>query len=224
MGGGVDFTQKSTPPPIYFLCEVSLMNLDKYMIAEEGLLFSTNKSRARVLDNIQNIEKGMKSNFDMCEKAIAYLREYAQFIFTHKFLGTDEDLEICKKKAAEFHDKMIAIDYGRGPVKEMLKISRAYLKRNMNKKFNLADYRHENVKSAELELQKKCSEGGEYANKCLRLAEEFEKLEDFVTKGVEKLPKGNELIGALLSLYKEEHNWAKNQTLLSVMDVAKVSR
>lgn len=200
------------------------MDLMTYLITEEGLLISTERSRVKVLGNIQNIEKGIKLNFEMCEKAITYLKEFAEFIFSHEFKGTANDQKACVKKANEFRQKMTDIDYGRGSDKELLQISKAYLKRSMNKKFNLADYRREDVKTAELELQRKCSTGGEYHEKGVRLTKAFQSLENFVEKGVKKLPKNNDLIAALLQVYTEEHNWAKSQTFLSVNDVARSSK
>lgn len=169
VGGGYMYIEDSSRP-----ASDSFAVMHSYCMAEEGILFSTARSRENVKANIALIDKAIGAHLDMIERFIPLTKEYLKN-FTKPIIGK-EALDAFKPTATKYQDATMALDNGRGSDKELKSWTKAYIKYYRGKRFNRADYKKEDVSEAELNLIRKLCEGGEYDKKYFKLLAEMKAL------------------------------------------------
>lgn len=140
----------------------------KGYIAQEGILFSTEKSRGTVIQNASTVYNAIKTNLDMCEKAYDLLKD-----FLLKVIKTKYDWDNAKKDAEVFKKKALDLDYDRGTDAEMREMSMSFLRLRAAKVFKRADLKHDEVKPEMLKLVKACSEDGVFGRKYKELSDKY---------------------------------------------------
>ena len=115
----------------------------------EGNFISTKNSRKKVTDNIEMIKKGMRMNVLMCKQATD-----DTCITVDKFLKG----KLTLKEAELYQKRMHDYDYNRGEDKELIDISKSYIKRKIQKNlFNRKDYKTDEIIGKEKELTDYCN-------------------------------------------------------------------
>ena len=185
-------------------------------IAQEGVLWSTQKGRDKVIRNAGLVYKAIESNITMCEKGYEVLKD-----FLNKILSKTYDWNEAKVEAQAFKDKALKPDYDRGTDAELRQMSMSYLKLKRNKLFNRADLKSDEVKPEMLKLLKACSENGTFANRLKAISDKYAKLiEDNKTK-LEDLSKDSSTPNyAMMSLFVQEYRWYAQQIQLTHGDTA----
>lgn len=188
-------------------------------IAEEGMFISTKNGRQKVSENLDTIEKGIKMNLEMVEKSIPVLNNFIDLISK----PYDKSMmDAAKKFKKVTHD----LDFDRASDEELMRISKSYMKKYFQKTFNKADFKSAEVSEKNLELIKKCSEGGEYNNRFVKVSNEMGKIGDklralYKKNASDKTPTESR---QLYNLAVSEMQYFAQQTMMTGGDMMSVSK
>lgn len=145
------------------------------------------------VDTIKLADKAMEDNINQIERFIPTAKEFLslckqKLVFIEKF-NADEfrTFTVGKKgspeynysqKAKVFAEKCHAYDYDRGTDKELSKMSINWVKYRLGTSIGKLGYNNKKVSVQQVELYKKCIDGGEYDKRLKRCGEELQKIHD----------------------------------------------
>lgn len=183
----------------------------------EGILFSSEKGRNKVLNNISDIHKAITANIEMCEKSIPLLKQF-----------TNYTRSICQKFDKNLYDKcgklvedLVKLDHNRGTEQELVQMSMSYMKYNCGKFFNRADRKKKEVNEKLLDLEQKCSKDGEYVKRLEKAYKEIQNISEEALKIFEKYKDSiDQERAAVLKRLLEEIAYFNNQTFMTSGDAA----
>ena len=138
--------------------------------AAEAVFFSTEKSQGKAIGTIAEMDKAIATWIDLHEKDYAVLTEYLGAI-----PKTDNTEEAQLALAKEMMNKFAATQNTVTGV-QIRGWDKLFDKNAGSRFFQRADFKQQNVQSAEMELVKKCQTGGVYRQKVDALAEKFNSL------------------------------------------------
>lgn len=179
-------------------------------LAEEGIFIETKKGKMKVSENLRLIEEAISNGLTMVEKSIPLMNKYITDI--DKPYKADL-IPIAKK----FQSECVKIDYDRGSDELLKKHSAAYVKLKRNKVFNRADYKSGEITPQMEAFLKKCSKGGEYANRVDKCVDEFEKIKARFNKLYDKII--TDEAGALYNVGVREYKFFARELALYNMDM-----
>lgn len=145
------------------------------------------------IDTIKLADKAMEDNINQIEKFIPTAKEFLsqckqKLVFIDKFNAEEfRTFTVGKKgspeynysqKAKTFAEKCHAYDYDRGSDAELSKMSLNWVKYRLGTSIGKLGYNNKKVSVQQVELYKKCIEGGEYDKRLKRCGEELQKIHD----------------------------------------------
>ena len=145
------------------------------------------------IDTIKLADKAMEDNINQIEKFIPTAKEFLsqckqKLVFIDKFNAEEfRTFTVGKKgspeynysqKAKTFAEKCHAYDYDRGSDAELSKMSLNWVKYRLGTSIGKLGYNNKKVSVQQVELYKKCIEGGEYDKRLKHCGEELQKIHD----------------------------------------------
>ena len=145
------------------------------------------------IDTIKLADKAMEDNINQIEKFIPTAKEFLsqckqKLVFIDKFNAEEfRTFTVGKKgspeynysqKAKTFAEKCHAYDYDRGSDAELSKMSLNWVKYRLGTSIGKLGYNNKKVSAQQVELYKKCIDGGEYDKRLKHCGEELQKIHD----------------------------------------------
>ena len=145
------------------------------------------------IDTIKLADKAMEDNINQIEKFIPTAKEFLsqckqKLVFIDKFNAEEfRTFTVGKKgspeynysqKAKTFAEKCHAYDYDRGSDAKLSKMSLNWVKYRLGTSIGKLGYNNKKVSAQQVELYKKCIEGGEYDKRLKHCGEELQKIHD----------------------------------------------
>lgn len=145
------------------------------------------------IDTIKLADKAMEDNINQIEKFIPTAKEFLsqckqKLVFIDKFNAEEfRTFTVGKKgspeynysqKAKVFAEKCHAYDYNRGSDAELSKMSLNWVKYRLGTSIGKLGYNNKKVSVQQVELYKKCIDGGEYDKRLKYCGEELQKIHD----------------------------------------------
>ena len=145
------------------------------------------------IDTIKLADKAMEDNINQIEKFIPTAKEFLsqckqKLVFIDKFNAEEfRTFTVGKKgspeynysqKAKTFAEKCHAYDYDRGSDAELSKMSLNWVKYRLGTSIGKLGYNNKKVSVQQVELYKKCIDGGEYDKRLKHCGEELQKIHD----------------------------------------------
>ena len=145
------------------------------------------------IDTIKLADKAMEDNINQIEQFITTAKEFLsqckqKLVFIDKFNAEEfRTFTVGKKgspeynygqKAKTFAEKCHAYDYDRGSDAELSKMSLNWVKYRLGTSIGKLGYNNKKVSAQQIELYKKCIEGGEYDKRLKHCGEELQKIHD----------------------------------------------
>ena len=156
------------------------------------------------IDTIKLADKAMEDNINQIEKFIPTAKEFLsqckqKLVFVEKFNAEEfRTFTVGKKgspeynysqKAKTFVEKCHAYDYDRGSDAELSKMSLNWVKYRLGTSIGKLGYNNKKVSVQQVELYKKCIDGGEYDKRLKYCGEELQKIHDNTLSFIESLEK-----------------------------------
>ena len=189
-------------------------------VAQEGILWSTEKGRAKVSQNVRAIRHAIETNLDMCEKALPILKDFLKVC--GQKVWQDSDIEMLRQRSKKFTDDTMKLDYDRGSDAEMRSESMAYLKFRMNKIFNRADLKKDEDGEIAALIQD-CSKDGKFGQTYDRLLKAYQDLQDEF-KAIANKYGSNSLNQEILYGWAREYDFFAQQLMLTHSDTKVVTK
>lgn len=189
-------------------------------VAQEGILWSTEKGRAKVSQNVRAIRHAIETNLEMCEKALPILKDFLKVC--GQKVWQDSDIEMLRQRSKTFTDDAMKLDYDRGSDAEMRSESMAYLKFRMNKIFNRADLKKDEDGEVAA-LMQDCSKDGKFGQAYDRLLKAYQDLQDDF-KAIANKYGGNSLNQEILYGWAREYDFFAQQLMMTHSDTKVVTK
>ena len=189
-------------------------------VAQEGILWSTEKGRAKVTQNVRAIRHAIETNLEMCEKALPILKDFLKVC--GQKVWQDSDIEMLRQRSKKFTDDTIKLDYDRGSDAEMRSESMAYLKFRMNKVFNRADLKKDEDGDVAA-LMQDCSKDGKFGQTYDRLLKAYQDLQDDF-KAIANKYGSNSINQEMLYGWAREYDFFAQQLMMTHSDTKVVTK
>lgn len=145
------------------------------------------------INNIELATKGMDVNIEQIEKFIPVAKNFMKYVKSAPIAydeNTGDGLKI-KNDTVDFINKCLKFDYDRGSDDELKIIGRNWIKYNLATLFDKLSFNNKKVSPAQLELYKKCVNGGEFDKRLQKCYNELKailkELNDFYDQLAKKL-------------------------------------
>lgn len=145
------------------------------------------------INNIELATKGMDANIEQIEKFIPEAKNFMKYVKSAPIAydeNTGDGLKI-KNDTVDFINKCLKFDYDRGSDDELKIIGRNWIKYNLATLFDKLSFNNKKVSPAQLELYKKCVNGGEFDKRLQKCYNELKailkELNDFYDQLAKKL-------------------------------------
>lgn len=145
------------------------------------------------INNIELATKGMDVNIEQIEKFIPVAKDFMKYVKSAPIAydeNTGDGLKI-KNDTVDFINKCLKFDYDRGSDDELKIIGRNWIKYNLATLFDKLSFNNKKVSPAQLELYKKCVNGGEFDKRLQKCYNELKailkELNDFYDQLAKKL-------------------------------------
>lgn len=178
------------------------------------------------INNIELATKGMDVNIEQIEKFIPVAKNFMKYVKSAPIAydeNTGYGLKI-KNDTIDFVNKCLKFDYDRGSDDELKIIGRNWIKYNLATLFDKLSFNNKKVSPAQLELYKKCVNGGEFDKRLQKCYNELKailkELNDFYDQLAKKLGSDFEktVNYKMLNSFGNEYNYFWRQYCFTIGD------